>query len=122
MADPVGAIRVALSVDSAAFEKGLNRARGRLSNFGQQIRTGITVMAKWAAGVAAAGVAIGTVFVRNAMKAIDALAKTADRLGMTTEGLARMRYAAEQTGVAARSEERRVGKEDSTRALPENVE
>src|SRR5690554_1642474 len=58
-------------------------------------------MAKWAAGVAAAGVAIGTVFVRNAMKAIDALAKTADRLGMTTEGLARMRYAAEQTGVAA---------------------
>src|SRR5690554_2796332 len=101
MADPVGAIRVALSVDSAAFEKGLNRARGRLSNFGQQIRTGIATMAKWAAGVAAAGVAIGTVFVRNAMKAIDALAKTADRLGMTTEGLARMRYAAEQTGVAA---------------------
>src|SRR5690625_2285982 len=101
MADPVGAIRVALSVDSAAFEKGLNRARGRLSNFGQQIRTGIATMAKWAAGVAAAGVAIGTVFVRNAMKAVDALAKTADRLGMTTEGLARMRYAAEQTGVAA---------------------
>lgn len=101
MADPVGAIRVALSVDSAAFEKGLNRARGRLSNFGQQIRTGIATMAKWASGVAAAGVAIGTVFVRNAMNAIDALAKTADRLGMTTEGLARMRYAAEQTGVAA---------------------
>src|SRR5690625_2885079 len=101
MADPVGAIRVALSVDSAAFEKGLNRARGRLSNFGQQIRTGIATMAKWAAGVAAAGVASGTALVRNAMKAVDALAKTADRLGMTTEGLARMRYAAEQTGVAA---------------------
>src|SRR5690625_3831893 len=104
MADPVGAIRVALSVDSAAFEKGLNRARGRLSNFGQQIRTGIATMAKWAAGVAAAGVAIGTVFVRNAMKAIDALAKTADRLGMTTEGLARMRYEAATVGGAATTE------------------
>lgn len=101
MADPVGAIRVALSVDSAAFEKGLNRARGRLDSWGSRIRANIATMAKWAAGVAAAGVAIGTVFVNNAMKAIDALAKTADRLGATTEGLARMRYAAEQTGVAA---------------------
>src|SRR5690625_681748 len=103
MADPVGAIRVALSVDSAAFEKGLKRAQGSLANFGQRVAAGVASLAKWTAGIAAAGFAIGTVFVRNAMGAIDALAKTADRLNMTTEGLSQLRYAAEQTGVSVNS-------------------
>jgi len=103
MADPVGAIRVALSVDSAAFEKGLKRAQGSLANFGQRVTAGVASLAKWTAGIASAGFAIGTVFVRNAMGAIDALAKTADRLNMTTEGLSQLRYAAEQTGVSVNS-------------------
>lgn len=117
MADPIGAVRVVLAADSAAFERGLKRARGSLKTFGTHIRTGIAAVAKWSAAIAAAGIAIGTVFVRRAMKAIDALAKTSDRLGMTTEGLARLRHAAEQTGVATKTLD--MGLQRMTRRIAE---
>lgn len=57
-----------------------------------------------------AGLAIGAAFVvagaglaamtTSAMKSIDALAKTADKIGITTEALAGLQFAAEQSGVS----------------------
>lgn len=41
--------------------------------------------------------------VRNSLLATDALSKTADKLGVTTEALGAMRYAAELTGVATQT-------------------
>jgi hypothetical protein len=46
------------------------------------------------------GVAAGAAIVRNQMKAIDALGKTADKIGVTTEALGAMRHAADLTGVS----------------------
>ena len=58
--------------------------------------------AKAAATIAAtAGVAF-TALVRQGLVAGDALAKTSDKLGVTTDALASMRLAANQTGVATR--------------------
>ena len=46
------------------------------------------------------GVAAGAAIVRNQMKSIDALGKTADKIGVTTEALGAMRHAADLTGVS----------------------
>lgn len=55
---------------------------------------------KWGAAMGAATAAATAALVKSGLKSADALAKTADKLGVTTEALARMRFAAEQTGVA----------------------
>ena len=49
---------------------------------------------------AAAGVGGLTIAFGKAMKSIDGLAKTADKLGVTTEALAGLQHAANQTGVS----------------------
>lgn len=55
--------------------------------------------AKWGAGMAAAGAAATAALVKTGLQSVDALAKTADKLGVTTEALAQLRFAAEQTGI-----------------------
>ena len=53
------------------------------------------------AGVAAAGLTVGIVAIVNAnAQYIDSLAKTADKLGLTTEALQLLRYQGEQSGVS----------------------
>jgi hypothetical protein len=52
--------------------------------------------------VAAVAGALGMgLLIRNSFKTIDALVKTSDKLGLTTEALISLRHAAEQTGVGA---------------------
>jgi len=62
-------------------------------------RVGVNV-AKLTVAFGTLGVAAGATIVRNQMKAIDALGKTADKIGVTTEALGAMRHAADLTGVS----------------------
>jgi hypothetical protein len=67
--------------------KGMNRVAGNFAKMG-----GAAALAAGAAGAA---------FVKMRMSAIDSLAKTADKLGVTTEALAGFRHAAELSGMSS---------------------
>lgn len=54
---------------------------------------------KWGAAFGAAATAATVALVKSGLQSTDSLAKTADKLGVTTEALARYRFAAAQTGV-----------------------
>lgn len=56
--------------------------------------------ARWGAAVGVAATAVTAALVKSGLSSADALAKTADKLGVTTEALAAYRFAAEQTGVS----------------------
>jgi hypothetical protein len=103
MATTIGKLAAVLSVNTSKFSKGMRGAMqtmSRMANHAKRvakITTGI--------GIAAAGTAatIGTLAVRRQLDYVDSLAKTADKIGATTEGLARMRYAAGLAGVDIRT-------------------
>jgi len=57
-------------------------------------------VAKIGSAFAVAGAAAGAAMVKMRMTAIDNLAKTADKIGVTTEALVGLQYAAELTGVS----------------------
>lgn len=66
----------------------------------KSVGAGLAKIAKAAAAVVTAGVAFGTALTVSAMKSADALAKTADKIGATTEALAGLQHAAELSGVS----------------------
>jgi len=59
--------------------------------------------AKWGAAAVTAGAVATAAMVKSGLASADALAKTSDKLGVTTEALARLRFAAEQTGVETKT-------------------
>jgi hypothetical protein len=71
----------------------VKKARSDINRLGGQY-------AKWGAATALAAGAAGAAFLKMRMSAIDNLAKTADKLGVTTEALAGFRHAAELSGVS----------------------
>ncbi|HAF38065.1 MAG TPA: hypothetical protein DCG72_03690, partial [Gammaproteobacteria bacterium] len=95
MAAAIGALRVTLGMNSAAFEKGTKKAGRSLDNLERKFKA-IAVAA--AAAMTAAAAAISTAVVKVAND-IDKLGKTAERLGLTTKELQELRYAAELSGV-----------------------
>lgn len=76
----------------------------RTSAAAKKITDGFSHMAvnaaKWGAAVGTAAAVATTALVKSGLASADALAKTADKLGVTTEALAAFRFAAEQTGVS----------------------
>ena len=96
----IGSLVVNIQARTAKFMQSMNKATSRLTKFGRSAkRIGKAVGKAFAAMGAAAAVAIG-ILVRNSLKSADALAKTADKLGVTTEALAGLQHAANLTGVA----------------------
>lgn len=95
----VGALRVVLSADSAAFSQGLKGAEGRLTQFGNKINASMKELAAFGAlaTAAAAAVAAG---LKHAAEEADALGKSAQKVGMATDELSKLKYAAEQSGVS----------------------
>lgn len=92
----IGALRVSLGIDSAQFEAGLKKAQAGLGRFGKSAT--ISFAAIGAAGVAAAsGLALLTL---KAANSADALSKTAQKVGVTTEALSRLKYAADFSDVS----------------------
>src|SRR5262245_2675552 len=101
MADAViGALRVLLGVDTAAFSSGLDDASKNLSKFGKQL-TGDIGKAAAAAGVALAAAATGiTVAVTKSINSMDELSKLSQKIGVPVERLSSLKLAAELSDVS----------------------
>lgn len=83
------------------FSKNFSKAQRSLKNLAAGARQAATKVAKVGAAMAGVAFAIGAAMVKSSMASIDALAKTADKLGVTTEALSGLRHAAELSGVSA---------------------
>lgn len=76
-------------------------AKGLVVGLGKLTKTLAILSLKIGAVAAVAGAGIFTMMIKSSMSATDNLAKTARKIGTTTEALSKMRYAADLTGVAS---------------------
>ena len=97
----IGGISVRIKADMQGFRADLNRASNMVSKSAKKMRQSGNEFGKWAAAGTAAAAAVGAAMVRSQMQTIDALAKTADRLGLTTQALAGLQRSAELSGASA---------------------
>lgn len=116
MAKNIGKLTVDLRLMSQKFEASLKRATTGLTAFRAKTQRITKSMGSMQAGIASlAGVAGFGMLVKNSLKTIDSLAKVSDRLGVATESLSALRFAAEQTG--ASSETLDMGLQRMTRRI-----
>lgn len=97
----IGALRVNLSADTAAFSAGLRNAEGRLSSFGRAVTPAINRLAAFGAAAAAAAAAVVVALTKSAFSSIDAQSKLAQRLGATTAAVQALEHAADLAGVSS---------------------
>lgn len=97
----IGSLAVNILAKTNKFDKPLKKSRQGLTDF-QKSAKGVTSQLKMLGGAALAAVGVAGLgsFVNGQLSAIDNLAKTADKLGLTTERLGGYRYAAELAGVS----------------------
>ena len=90
-----------LSLQTGPWRRGLRQAQGQTQTFGQRVGSVIGRIGPLFAAVAGAGgMATMVAGLRRASSAVDDLAKSADKLGMTTEALAGLQHAANLAGVS----------------------
>jgi hypothetical protein len=95
MSAVVGALRVTLGLDSAAFENGLGKANKQLGKFSSDMTKAFAAIgAAVAAATAAVAVAVG-----NVIDQADDMSKLSQKLGIPIEGLSQLAYAADLAGV-----------------------
>ena len=99
MATKIGDLVTVLSVRSRPFERGIKRAQKATRSLSRAMARVALSATKMGIALAAAAVAGAGVMIRSQLKAVDALAKTADKLGVTTEALAALQFQAKQAGV-----------------------
>lgn len=97
MAD-LGKLEVEIGADTSKLKGGLNKANNLIKGFSKNIANASFAMAKYTSALTAAGVAMSSVFVNKQLDAIDALAKTADGLGITTQKLQALHHVGQLTG------------------------
>lgn len=92
----IGALRVNLGIDSAEFSAGLKKAQSGLAGFGKAAAVGFAAAATAAVAAGAAMAIAG----KRAIDAADDLSKAAQKAGVTTEALSRLKYAADFSDVS----------------------
>ncbi|RVG20297.1 phage tail protein [Sinorhizobium meliloti] len=102
----IGALRVNLGIDSAAFSNGLKQAQSGLSRFGSMAKTGLLAVGAAATAVGGA-LAVG---VKGAVDAADDMSKAAAKIGIPIEELSRLKYAADLSGVSFEGLQTSVGR------------
>lgn len=90
-------LNVALTMTTGAFTRSTQSAIKAAGAMGERMKGAILGPVGLITGALSTGAFV--VAVRQAAQRIDELAKSADRLGVSTQSLAGFRYAAEQTGV-----------------------
>lgn len=97
----IGGINVAITASTTKFEKGLKAARSRLTSFVSVVKNAIFSL-KGLAVAMAGGFAVHTFVsaVTSAADSLDALGKSADKLGITTEALAGFQLAASEADIS----------------------
>ena len=92
----VSGIEVKFSADTSDLDKGIASAGSKIQNFGKMAAIGLAGMA---AAAAAGGVALGAL-TRQAINFADEIGKTAQKIGMTSESLSRLEYAAKLSDIS----------------------
>jgi hypothetical protein len=92
----IGALRVNLGIDTAAFSDGLKKAQSGMARWGAMMKTGAIAAA---AGLGAAIGGMGLAM-KNAVDAADDMSKAAAKIGIPIEELSRLKYAADLSGVS----------------------
>lgn len=97
----IGALRVSLSADTAAFHSGMKRAELQARSSGTAISKSLGLVKAGFAGLAT-GLSVGLITqgIKAALDYAGSLAEVAQQLGVTTKDLQVFRYAAGQTGVS----------------------
>jgi MoaA/NifB/PqqE/SkfB family radical SAM enzyme len=95
----VGDINVGIGADSSGLQKGIKDAQSRIKSFQKDLRQKIATVAKYTAGLAAAGAALTAALVKRGLDAIDAQAKLARSLDGTIDGLRGLQLAGSDAGV-----------------------
>ena len=93
-------LRRELKIADQAVGKADQSISQRLSRMRKRFSTAAAGAAKLGQAAAAAGAAIAGTLVSAGLQSVDSLAKVSDRLGIATQDLASLRFAAEQTGVS----------------------
>ncbi len=93
-------LSVSLTARTAGFRKGMRNARTGVRGFAKDIASVTIKVAKFAAVMATAAVGGLVLMVKRALTTVDALAKVADKIGITTEALAGLRHGAKLSGIA----------------------
>jgi hypothetical protein len=92
----VSGIEVKISANTDDFDKGIASAGSKIQNFSKLAAVGL---AGFATAAAAGGVAIGAL-TKQAINFADEIGKTAQKIGMTSESLSRLDYAAKLSDVS----------------------
>lgn len=92
----IGALRVNLALDSAAFQNGIRQAQADAGRFGAALKSGIAVAA---AGAAAALVGLAAA-VKGDIDVFDDMSKAASKIGVPIDRLSELKYAADLSGVS----------------------
>lgn len=99
MADVIGAVRVVLGADTAAFEEGLKGAAKSFDKFGKDMKlAGAAVATAFTAAVIALGVAV-----KRTIDEADKIGKMAQSFGVPVEELSRLKHAADLSDVSIES-------------------
>ncbi len=88
----IGSLRVNLGIDSAQFTKGVASAQSKMKGMASAMNIG-------AAAIAGLGVAFANL-ARQSINTADEISKSAVKIGIGTEELSRLRYAADLSGVS----------------------
>lgn len=96
----IGSLGVKITADTTDLHGGLNRARRFVRDGATELRGYANQWTKWGAAATAASAVAAAAIYRSTAQQIDQLAKTSEKLGIATEQLAGLRFAAEQTGIA----------------------
>lgn len=114
----IGSLIVKLTAKDGAFRAGIGRAASSVKGFAGTVARATKIIGGYGTAITAvAGGAGLTLLVKKQFELIDSTAKTADRLGLTTEALTGLRHAATLTGVAHQALD--VGLQRLTRRLAE---
>ena len=102
----IGALRVNLGLNSAQFSNGLKKANGNAKSFSARMTTAFKVVG---AAVAVAS-AVAVAAIKGTLGEMDRMSKSAKGIGLTTEELGRLKFAAELSGVPLEKLTSSVGK------------
>lgn len=107
MAESIGSVRFILAASTAVLERDLDKAKSLTTAYTRKLQkdfdNGRKVVNKYGNSILAAGTTGAAGFAALAQKSIefaDRTAKTADKVGVSTDALQEYRFAANQSGVA----------------------
>jgi len=96
----IASLVVELTANAATFNSELRDSRNEARNWGAEVKKVAAIGGAALAASAAVGVAALSSMADEAMDSVDAMAKHADKIGMSTVALAGLRHQAELNGVA----------------------